>query len=86
MVVTDAIVRNLSGVLGNHETLSDESFDLTDENGNQLLEYPHYTRPEGWEGQAVPEVLKSGHHANINKWRLQKAKEKTAKTRPDLLK
>ncbi len=79
MVITDAIVRQLGGVLGNASTLHEESFD------DGLLEYPHYTRPEVWEGEAVPEVLLTGHHANINAWRLSKAKERTAARRPDLM-
>jgi len=79
MVITDAIVRQLGGVLGNAHTLHEESFD------DGLLEYPHYTRPEVWEGEPVPEVLLTGHHANINKWRLTKAEERTAARRPDLM-
>ena len=50
-----------------------------------MLEYPQYTRPEIWEGEAVPEVLLSGHHKNIEKWRREKALENTKKKRPDLL-
>ena len=84
-VVSDAIIRNLNETLGNETTLHEESFDLTDEHGNQLIEYPHYTRPVEWEGRTVPEVLQSGHHANIQKWRLDEAKEKTRKIRPDLI-
>ncbi len=83
-VVVDAIIRNIQGVLGNDNTLSEESFD-EDENGQKLLEYPHYTRPETWEGLEVPEVLRSGHHDNIKKWRKQKSLEKTKKVRPDIL-
>jgi tRNA (guanine37-N1)-methyltransferase len=85
MVIVDAVVRNISGSLGNETTLHEESFDIVDENGNQLLEYPHYTRPAEWEGNAIPEVLASGHHAKIQKWRMEKAKEKTLMNRPDLL-
>jgi len=76
----DAILRNVPGVLGNSATLHEESFD------NDLLEYPHYTRPLEFEGYAVPEVLRSGHHAKIAQWRLEKAIEKTKKVRPDLYK
>jgi tRNA (guanine37-N1)-methyltransferase len=79
MVVTDAVVRQLGGVLGNADTLHEESFD------DGLLEYPHYTRPEVWEGQRVPDVLLSGHHGNIAKWRKQQAQARTAARRPDLL-
>lgn len=79
MVVVDSVVRLIPGVLGGEQSLSEESFD------NGLLEYPHYTRPEVWEGKAVPEVLKSGNHGEINKWRSEQAKAKTQKFRPDLL-
>lgn len=74
----DAILRHVPGVLGNSATLHEESFD------NNLLEYPHYTRPAVFEGVEVPEVLRSGHHGNIAKWRLEQAIEKTKKVRPDL--
>lgn len=84
-VVADAIIRNIPGVLGNYDTLSEESFDVNAQ-GEQLLEYPHYTRPESWEGREVPEVLRSGNHQKINQWRYEKALEKTKVVRPDLLK
>jgi tRNA (guanine37-N1)-methyltransferase len=83
-VVVDAVVRNIPEVLGNHDTLSEESFD-EDENGQALLEYPHYTRPESWEGTEVPEVLRSGNHQKIKEWRREKALAKTKKVRPDML-
>lgn len=86
MVVVDAVVRNIPESLGNEETLDEESFDIESEKGEKLLEYPHYTRPVSWEGQDVPDVLTSGHHKNIEKWRMEKAFEKTKKNRPDLLK
>lgn len=86
MVVVDAVVRNIPQSLGNEETLDEESFDIESEKGEKLLEYPHYTRPVSWEGQDVPDVLTSGHHKNIEKWRMEKAFEKTKKNRPDLLK
>lgn len=76
----DAILRNIPGVLGNSATLHEESFD------NGLLEYPHYTRPLEFEGLEVPEVLRSGHHAKIAEWRLEKSLEKTKNNRPDLYK
>jgi tRNA (guanine37-N1)-methyltransferase len=79
MIVTDAVVRLIPGVLGGEDSASDESF--SDPN---LLEYPHYTRPVEFRGQAVPEVLQSGNHAEINKWRHAKAIEKTERNRPDL--
>lgn len=78
--VIDAILRNVDGVLGNSETLHEESFE------NNLLEYPHYTRPAEFEGLTVPEVLTSGNHAKIKEWRLQKSIKKTKKVRPDLYK
>ncbi|MCP4354953.1 MAG: tRNA (guanosine(37)-N1)-methyltransferase TrmD [Proteobacteria bacterium] len=74
----DAILRNVEGVLGNKETLHEESFE------NDLLEYPHYTRPVEFEGLEVPEVLRSGNHAKIAEWRLEKSIEKTKQNRPDL--
>lgn len=85
MVVIDAVVRNIPESLGNHETLNEESFDIVSEKGEKLLEYPHYTRPITWEERTVPEVLASGHHGNIEKWRKEKAFEKTKQNRPDLL-
>lgn len=79
MVLIDAISRNIDGVLDD-ESLVDESFN------NYLLEYPQYTRPEVFMGEKVPEVLLSGHHANIEKWRREKSLEITKKKRPDLIK
>ena len=79
MVLIDAISRNIDGVLDD-ESLVDESFN------NDLLEYPQYTRPEVFIGERVPEVLLSGHHANIEKWRREKSLEITKKKRPDLIK
>lgn len=79
MVMIDAISRMVPGVLTNDESGLDESFE------NNLLEYPQYTRPPVWEGKEVPEVLLSGHHLNINKWRREKSIDITYKVRPDLL-
>ena len=78
MVMIDCIARLIPGVLNNEESAQDESF------SNFLLEYPQYTRPEEWMGERVPDVLLTGHHANIEKWRLQKPKEITKEKRPDL--
>ncbi len=78
MVVIDAISRNLSGVI-KEESVRDESF------GDGLLEYPQYTRPEEFLGRRVPEVLLSGHHANIEKWRKEQSLAITKERRPDLL-
>jgi tRNA (guanine37-N1)-methyltransferase len=80
MVVIDAVTRLLPGVLGDDESARDESF------SRGLLEYPHYTRPVEFRGMKVPEVLLSGHHAEIEKWRAEQAQERTAQRRPDLLK
>ena len=80
MVLIDAISRNIKGVL-NEESVEEESF--SEEN---LLEYPQYTRPEEFMGRRVPEVLLSGHHANIQKWRREQSLEITKRKRPDLLK
>lgn len=80
MILADAVVRQIKGVLGNHDTLQEESF------SDGLLEYPHYTRPETWEGQAVPAVLTSGHHGKIAQWRKAQAEQRTRTRRPDLLK
>ena len=80
MIMLDAVVRLLPGVLGNSESTENESFE------NGLLEYPQYTRPVVWDGREVPEVLLSGHHQNIARWREEKAIEITKRKRPDLLK
>jgi len=80
MVVVDAVVRLIPGVLGGEASAHDESF--TDPN---LLEYPHYTRPIEFRGERVPDILMNGHHAEIQKWRAERAAEKTREYRPDLL-
>ena len=78
MVLADSIIRLLDGAIS-QDSLSEESFT------NNLLEYPQYTRPQNFKGLEVPEVLLSGHHANIAKWRKEKSIEITRKNRPDLL-
>lgn len=80
MTVVDAVARMCDGVLSDEACFKDESI------YSGLLEYPQYTRPEVWEGESVPAVLLSGHHKNIEKWRLEKSIEITAERRPDLLK
>jgi len=80
MVVVDAVTRLLPGVLGDDESARDESF------SDDLLEYPHYTRPAEFRGMRVPEVLLSGNHAEIAKWRAEQARQRTKERRPDLLK
>jgi tRNA (guanine37-N1)-methyltransferase len=79
MVLVDAAARLLPGTLGNAESCRDESF------MDGLLDYPHYTRPEEVEGKRVPEVLLGGNHAEIRRWRLKQALERTWRRRPDLL-
>lgn len=79
LVLTDSIARLCDGVLASAECFEEES------HYNGLLEYPQYTRPEVWKGKAVPEVLLSGHHANIRKWRREQEIERTLKKRPDML-
>ncbi len=81
MVVVDAVVRLLPNVLGGDASLQEESFDIVDETGAPLVEYPHYTRPVEWEGRVVPEVLRGGNHGEVAKWRLARAKERTAKVK-----
>ena len=80
MVVLDACLRLLPGVMGKLESGTEESFE------DGLLEYPHYTRPREWEGRAIPEVLLSGDHARIARWRAEEALRLTQERRPDLLK
>ena len=77
-VLIDAVVRLLPGVAGNESSLAEESF------AQGLLEYPHYTRPREWEGRAIPEVLLSGDHKAIAKWRREQAEKLTKARRPDL--
>lgn len=79
MVMIDAISRKVPGVLNNELSSEIETF------YDNLLEYPQYTRPEEWQGEKVPEVLLSGHHGNIEKWRREKSLERTLEHRPELL-
>jgi tRNA (guanine37-N1)-methyltransferase len=84
-VLIDAVLRNVVGVLGADESLSEESFGAAENDDYQnLLEYPHYTKPSEWRGQKVPEILTSGHHKKINEWRKEQAIAITKKNRPDL--
>ncbi len=80
MMMIDAVTRLLPGVLGDDESSRDESF------SQNLLEYPHYTRPADFRGMKVPEILLSGNHAEIEKWRREQAQLRTKERRPDLLK
>ncbi len=84
MTIIDACVRLLDGVIGNKDALSQESFAPTQE-FTRLLEYPHYTRPSFWNGKSVPDVLLSGNHSEIERWRLEQAKLITQARRPDLI-
>ncbi len=79
MVLTDAIVRLLPGALGDETSTEEESF------SEGLLEYPQYTRPAAFRGMKVPDVLLSGHHENIRKWRIEQSLERTKLKRPDLI-
>ena len=79
LVLLDCVARMVPGVLSEEACFMDESHFAG------LLEFPQYTRPAEWEGRAVPEILLSGHHANIQKWRREKAIERTARKRPDML-
>ncbi len=78
IVFIDAVVRLLPGIMGNEASPGEESFE------SGLLEYPHYTRPAGWQGREVPEVLTSGHHEKIRQWRRAEAERMTEQRRPDL--
>jgi tRNA (guanine37-N1)-methyltransferase len=80
MVLLDAVVRLLPGVMGNDQSAASESF------AEALLEYPHYTRPQVWEGRGIPEVLTSGDHAKVAAWRRAEAERLTRERRPDLMK
>lgn len=85
MVLIDAILRNISQVVGDKNSLNEESFGSgKGSKYEKLLEYPHYTKPVIWRSREVPEILRSGHHQKINDWRLNKAKELTKNRRPDL--
>lgn len=79
-ILLDASIRLIPGVLGNSESVEDESFE------NELLEHSQYTRPIEWNGESVPEILLSGHHKKIKEWRFQQSLEITKQKRPDLYK
>jgi tRNA (guanine37-N1)-methyltransferase len=78
MTVVEAVGRLIPGVLGNPESLDEESF------ADGMLEYPQYTRPEEFRGMRVPEILLSGDHGKIREWRAAESKQRTARRRPDL--
>ena len=79
MVVIDAVTRQLPGVLGHELSAQEDSF------ADGLLDCPHYTRPEEYQGKRVPEILLSGNHEEIRRWRLKQALGRTLERRPDLL-
>ncbi len=85
MIVMEATIRLMQDVIGNQDSLQEESFSIVDSQG-LLLEAPHYTKPPEFEGQKIPEVLLSGNHKKIAEWRRAQAIIKTRKNRPDLLK
>jgi tRNA (guanine37-N1)-methyltransferase len=78
MVIVDAVARPVPGVLAATSTLEESHSD-------NLLEYPHYTRPASWRGESIPDVLVSGHHGNIERWRHEQRLLRTLQRRPDLL-
>lgn len=80
MVIVDSIIRLLPGALHSEHSAAQDSF------SDDLLDYPHYTRPEVFEGQSIPNVLKSGHHEQVRKWRMQQALGRTWLRKPELLK
>jgi len=80
MVLLEAVVRLIPGVLGKDESHADESFE------NGVLEYPHYTRPQSFEGREIPDVLISGDHGKVERWRREQSARLTRERRPDLLK
>jgi tRNA (guanine37-N1)-methyltransferase len=79
LAILDAVVRLIPGVMGKGASGTEESYE------NGLLEYPHYTRPRAFEGRTIPEVLTSGDHARIARWRMEQAEALTRERRPDLL-
>ena len=81
LAITEAVVRLIPGVLGNPDSLVEESHAP----GHRLLEYPNYTKPPRWRGREVPEILLSGNHAAIATWRREQALERTRSRRPELL-
>lgn len=82
-VLLEAVLRLIPGILGEKSSMEEESFALTTDYAG-LLEYPHYTRPPSWNGHDVPEVLLSGHHENVKKWRKEQAETLTKARRPDM--
>ena len=84
LLLVDAVVRLLPGVLGHTDSADQDSFSQKDSEGNLLLDCPHYTRPRVWNEKEVPEVLLSGDHSAVNKWREEQMVSRTKSRRPDL--
>lgn len=85
LILIESLIRCVDGVIGNVQSQKEDSFGGTDDNiFNNLLEYPLYTRPEVWNDMKVPDVLLSGHHKNIEQWKIEKSVEITRERRPDL--
>ncbi len=85
LVLIDAVVRLIPGVLGHADSAAEDSFASQGPQGERLLEGPHYTRPRDWRGRRVPEVLVSGDHEAVRQWRMRMMLERTRERRPDLL-
>ena len=85
MVLIDSIVRLLPGVLGHEDSAAEDSFSTRDEQDRPLLDCPHYTRPRVWNDREVPDILLSGDHAAVDRWRHEQSVERTRRRRPDLL-
>jgi len=85
LVLVDAVVRLLPGVLGHEDSAAEDSFAAQGPAGERLLEGPHYTRPREWDGRSVPDVLVSGDHKAVREWRMRMMLDRTRRRRPDLL-
>jgi tRNA (guanine37-N1)-methyltransferase len=86
MILIDAVVRLLPGVLGHDESAAQDSFAARGPEGQRLLDCPHYTRPREWRGREVPEVLLGGDHQAVDQWRMKQMLDRTHTRRPDLMK
>jgi tRNA (guanine37-N1)-methyltransferase len=85
MLLIDAVVRLIPGVLGHEDSAGEDSFSPFGDDARRLLDCPHYTRPQEWEGKRVPDVLISGDHARVDEWRHEQRLDRTRQRRPDLL-
>ena len=85
LVVMDAVIRLLPGALGHADAAAEDSFSEAGPDRRRLLDCPHYTRPRVWEGMEVPDVLLSGDHGAVERWRLEQRMKRTRERRPDLL-